>query len=225
MKKTIKTLVVIFLAVITFSCDGNDDAQTTPSTPTDGFTIGTTFYATPNVYVAVDQADANNDGQPDYYSFFFSDGRMTDTFGDNGVGYAYAYSTNTTKLAQVKVLAASNVSLTTAPIAASTTPYIGSSIITPFATGFSVDSFISYNLQPNTTILGAQNGINFTNIPETIGIWHYPGAVGPTITINAINIDYTTPTNSTIDVDYNFIDSAGIQITGHYEGTLGVMLD
>ena len=224
MKNTIKILAMIMLSIITFSCDGNDDAQTTPLAPTDGFTIGTTFYPTPNAYVTIDQNDANNDGYPDYYSLFLSDGRMTDTFGDAGVGYAYAYSTNTTKLVHLKALAASNPSLTTGPITAGNT-YIASSIITPFATGFSQDSFISHTLQTSTTILGAQNGINFHNIPETIGIWHYPGTVGPQVTINAINIDYTTPANSTIDVDYTFIDTSGIQITGHYTGTLGIILD
>ncbi len=222
MKTLFKTLLLLTLLSIV-SCDNNDDAQTTPSTPTDGFTIGTTFHATPNAYVAIDQLDSNSDGFPDYYSLFLTNGRMTDTFGDVGTGYGYAYSTNTTKLVQLKVLAAFNPSLTTGSITAGNT-YYASPIITPLPTGFSADSFVAYDLQPGS-IFGNENGFDFTQIPETIGIWHYSGTSSPQVIVNAINIDTTTPSNSTIDVDYTFMDTFGTNITGHYEGTLGIILD
>ncbi|NRD21381.1 hypothetical protein HNV08_15095 [Winogradskyella eckloniae] len=45
------------------------------------------------------------------------------------------------------------------------------------------------------------------------------------VTVSAINIDTTTPANSTIDVDYTFLASDGTAISGHYEGTLGIILD
>jgi len=126
---------------------------------------------------------------------------------------------------------ASNSNLTNTITAGET--YVASSTLTTSINGFGVtnsgyskDSFISYNLQAGTPVFGNENGFDFTSNPlETVGVWHYAGTVGPTITINAINIDYTTPTNSTIDVDYTFLDTFGNSITGHYEGTLGVILD
>ena len=224
MKNTIKTLVLMIATAFIISCDNNDDAQTTPQTPTDGFAVGSMFYQTPNAYIAIDQTDANNDGYPDYYSLFFTNGRMTDTYGDAGVGYAYAYSENTTKLVQLKLLVASNSSFTTGAITAGNT-YTASSIITPVSTGFSQDSFMAYNLQVPTPYFGTLNSLGYNQIQETVGVWHYPGTVGPQVTINAINIDSATPANSTIDVDYTFLDTNGVTITGHYTGTLGIILD
>ena len=226
MKNTFKStfsviILMIAILLIVSGCDGNDDVQ---SSPTDGFNLNNTFYSTANAYLTVDQADANNDGYPDSYNFFFTDGRMTDTFGDVGIGYAYSTNT-TTKLVKLKALAdASNPSLTTNTLTVGNT-YVASSLLTTgFNAGFSADSFISYNLQPSTAF-GTENGLDFSHIPETIGIWNYVGTSGPTITINAINIDYTTPANSTADVDYTFLDANGNQITGHYQGTLGVIRD
>jgi len=218
---------IIFLSAITTltSCDNNDDAQTTPGAPTDGVTHNNTFYATENTYVSIDQQDANNDGYPDYYNFFFSNGRITDTYGDTGIGWAYAYSDNTTQLVKLKILAASNASLTTGTITAGTT-YIASSTLTGgFNAGFSKDSFISYNLQTGSTNFGTENGFDFYHIPEGTGAWNYPGTVGPSITINTINIDSNIPANSTINVTYTFMNTNGDIITGEYEGTLGVILD
>lgn len=231
--KTIKTVILVILATNLFiSCDNNDDAQTTPSTPQDGFTISNTFYSTENAYIAIDQSDRDNNGKADYYTFFFTDGRMTDTYGDQGLGYAHNFSTNITKLVKLQVFeGASNPNLTNTLTVGDT--YVASSILTTSINGFGVtnsgysaDSFVAYNLQAGTPIFGNENGFDFTsNPPEVVGVWHYVGTVGPTITINAINIDYTTPANSTADVDYTFLNQNGDTITGHYQGTLGIILD
>lgn len=233
MKTTLKTTLLLFLILITFlSCDNNDDTQTTPLTPQDGFTIGGTFYETPNAYIAIDQFDRDNNGKADYYTFFFTDGRMTDTYGDQGLGYAHNFSTNITKLVKLQVFeGASNPNLTNTLTVGDT--YVASSILTTSINGFGVtnsgyskDSFIAYDLQAGTPIFGNENGFDFTsNPPEVVGVWHYVGTTGPTITINAINIDTNTPSNSTIDVDYTFLDTNGNTITGHYEGTIGIILD
>lgn len=230
--KTIKNTLLVVTFLFFISCDSNDDSQNDPQNPTDGFTVSNTFYETPNAYIAIDQTDRDANGNPDYYSFFFTDGRITDTYGDQGLGYAYNYSTNITNLVKLQVFeGASNPNLNGAITAGET--YVASSILTTSINGFgltnagySKDSFIAYNLQAGTTTFGTENGFDFTNNPpETIGVWHYAGTVGPTITINAINIDNTNPANSTIDVNYIFLDTFGNTITGHYEGTLGVILD
>ena len=226
-KHLLKALLLIAILNIT-SCDNNDDL----ATPTEGFTIGNTFYETPNMYVAIDQFDSDNNGKADYYTFFFTDGRMTDTYGDQGLGYAHNFSTTITKLVKLQVFeGASNPNLTNTISVGET--YIASSILTTSLNGFGItnsgyskDSFVSYNLQAGTPIFGNENGFDFTSNPsESTGAWHYVGIIGPTISINAINIDTNTPANSTADVDYTFTDTNGNQITGHYQGTLGVILD
>ncbi len=227
--KNLLMLTLISFAII--ACDNNDDTQTNPQNPADGFQTGNTFYETPNAYICIDQADRDNDNHPDYYTFFFTDGRITDTYGDLGIGFAYAYSTNTTRLVKLQIFESDNPSLTTGPLTAGNT-YQVSTGFTPIINGlgvtkagFSKDSFISYNLQPGTTVYGTENGFDFTGMPEVIGIWHYPGNTPPTITIQTINIDNNNPANSTISVDYSFTDSFGTTFTGHYEGTLGIILD
>ena len=231
MKSKLKLLPLLVLISLVFTaCDANDDTQNDPQNPTDGFSINGNFYETPNAYIAIDQADRDQSGHPDYYTFFFANGRITDTFGDQGVGYAYAYSTNTTQLVKLQVLESDNPTLGSGTITTGHT-YTASSILTSDIngfgvpnTGFSKDSFISNNLQAGTS-LGSENGLNFSQIPEAIGLWHYPGTVGPSLVINAVHIDMATPANSTIDVDYTFMDIQGNQATGHYEGTLGIILD
>lgn len=202
------------------NCDNNDDATTSSI---DGFTINSVFHETVNAYISIDQLDSNADGHPDHYNFMFSDGRITDTFGDVGVGYEYAYSVNTTtKLALIKVRSADNISLVGGTISAGNT-YIGSS----FSTGtpnFSGDSVIAFDGLVAISF-GTENGIDFGNLPETPGTWYYVGTVAPMVTINAINIDASAPENSTIDIDYTFLATDGTSITGHYDGTLGVILD
>jgi len=60
---------------------------------------------------------------------------------------------------------------------------------------------------------------------ETAGTFHTPGIVGPTLTINQLNIDVNMPENSNIDVDYTFMNQNGEIITGHYVGSFGAILD
>ncbi|HFX17917.1 MAG TPA: hypothetical protein ENK64_02090 [Flavobacteriales bacterium] len=227
-----KLLFKISFAILIFSmisCDNNDDTATSPQ---DGFTVNNNLHITENAYITIDQADRNANGKPDYYNFFFTDGRITDYYGDQGLGYAYNYSTNITNLVKLQVFEGiSNPNLTNTLTAGNT--YVASSTLTTSLNGFgmtnsgySKDSFIAYNLQAGTPVFGNIGGYDFTsNPPETVGIWHYPGTVGPSITINAINIDNNTPANSTIDVDYIFTDTSGTVISGHYEGTLGIILD
>jgi len=228
-KKTgIILLVLIVILIIGSGCDNNDDVQ---SSPQDGFTVNTTFYNTENIYVAIDQSDRDSNGKADYYTFFFTDGRITDTYGDIGIGYAHGFSTNTTRLVKLQIFEGmSNPNLTNTLTAGET--YVASSILTTSLNGFGVtnsgfsnDSFVSYDLQPGGSIFGTENGFDFQHIPEVVGVWHYVGTVAPSITINAINIDNNTPTNSTINVDYTFLDTNGDTISGHYEGTLGIILD
>jgi hypothetical protein len=227
-KKISATILLLAVAISNVSCDNNDDVQ---SSPQDGFTINSTFHGTENAYIAIDQFDRDTNGKADYYTFFFTDGRMTDTYGDQGLGYAHNFSTNITNLVKLQIFEGSNPNLTNTITVGET--YVASSVLTTSLNGFGVtnsgysnDSFISYSLQAGTPIFGNENGFDFTsNPPETTGIWHYPGVTGPTITINAINIDSTTPSNSTINVDYTFLDTNGNTITGHYEGLLGIILD
>lgn len=220
MKIFLKFLLMSIMAITLFSCDNNDDATTSSI---DGFTINSVFHETVNAYITIDQLDNNADGHPDQYNFMFSDGRITDTFGDVGVGYEYAYSVNTTsKLALIKVRSADNTSLVGGAISAGNT-YIGSS----FSTGtpnFSADSVIAFDGLV-TTSFGTENGIDFGNLLETPGTWYYVGTVAPMVTINAINIETSAPENSTIDIDYTFLAADGTSITGHYDGTLGIILD
>ncbi len=229
--KTLKP-ILIALTILLFlsSCDNNDDTQNTPN---DGFTVNNTFNSTENAYIAIDNFDRNNNGKSDYYTFFFTDGRMTDTWGDQGLGYAHNFSTNITNLVKLQVFEGTDNPNLTNTISAGET-YTASTTLTISLNGFGVtnsgfakDSFIAYNLQAGGPVFGNENGFDFTSNPsELIGIWQYPDtAMPPTITINAINIDTNTPANSTIDVDYIFTDTNGIQISGHYEGTLGIIID
>ncbi|QXP79252.1 MULTISPECIES: hypothetical protein [Winogradskyella] len=221
MKSLINNVLMSVIVLTFFSCDNNDDATSAAST--DGFTINSTFHETVNAYISIDQSDNNADGYPDHYNFMFTDGRITDSFGDVGVGYEYAYSVDSTsKLALIKVLVTDNTNLGTGFISAGNT-YIGSSISTG-TPNFSADSLIAYDGVVSASF-GTENGIEYSNLPETSGVWYYVGTVGPTVIINAINIDYNTPANSTIDIDYTFLASDSTSITGHYEGTLGIILD
>ena len=142
--KNLKSLFILLIVVV-FSCDNNDDQQTTPITPTDGFTISNVFYPTENAYITIDQLDANGDGFPDHYNFFFTDGRITDAFEDQGIGYPYAFSVNSTSnLAVIKVVPANNTSLASGTITAGNM-YVGSSLSTS-GSNFSQDSVTGYNI-------------------------------------------------------------------------------
>lgn len=207
------SLLVVVLIVL--SCDNNDDNSTTPSI--DGFTYNNVFYETPNAYIEADEEDNNNDGFPDNYTFFFTDGRMFDNDANvNGSSGDYLFSLNTTKLAFLKILVSDNPSLATSQPAAGNT-YIVSSI---------EDTVIIHDGQIDPlTPSYLNNNIEFGIGNENVGTFHLPGAVVPTITINAMNLDFANPQNSTLDIDYSFMNTDGEVITGHYEGTFGVILD
>jgi len=215
--KTIKTTVFLSLLFLTslISCDNNDDAQTDPITPTDGFTHNGTFFETPNAYIEIDEDDNNNDGFPDDYNFFFSNGRMFDNDANvNGSSGDYLFSLNTTNWVFYNLTTDINPSLS------NSAPQAGNSYY-----GSSNDSVIIENGQINALSPPFfDNGIEF-GMGGNTGFANTPGPIGPSITINAINLDTNNPSASTIDVDYTFLNQNGDTITGHYEGTLGIILD
>ena len=214
--KTGISLLLLITALNFSSCDNNDD---TGSPSTDGFTYNNTFYETANAYYEIDVDDdspnVGGDGFPDEYIFFITDGRMYDNDTTPPGDAEYLFSTNTTKLAFLQIRVLDNPSLaSSAPIAGGTYNIANS------------DSVIIHNGQINSLSTPfLNNGIEFGEPDENIGTYHTPGTGACTLTVNAINIDNTTPTNSTIDIDYSFMDQNGDIITGHYQGTLGVILD
>lgn len=211
--KTLKLLIAVTIITLT-SCtqDNNDDTSTAPQT--DGFTHNNTFYETPNAYFQID--DDNNPRKN--YAFFFTDGRIFDNDANvsNSTG-DYLFSTNTTKMVFLKILVSDNPSLANNTLPSAGNTYRASSVRkSVIAHGFQVNS-----LNPVYT----NNGIEFGVADENTGTYHLPGVQGPTITINAINIDSNNIANSTINADYRFMNTNGVVITGHYEGTFGVILD
>lgn len=217
--KSIKLLLVVLITV--FSCDNNDDEQTDPVTPTDGFTHNNVFYPTPNAYFEIDEDDDDpnigGDGFPDDYAFFFSNGRMFDnTANVNGVTNDYLFSINTTNWVYLNVEVVDNPSLANAGPQPGNT-YIVSSVN---------DSVIIENGQIDALNPAYfNNNIEFGIGNETNGVFNFPGTQVPTVTINAINIDNANPENSTVDINYMFMNTDGEVITGHYEGTFGIILD
>ena len=207
-------ILILLFALI--GCDENDDIVNDVNDP-DGFTYNSTFYETVNAYISIDDDDDNNDGQPDSYSFFFTNGRMFDNDANvNNSSGDYLYSTNTTELVFLQILVSDNPSLSQFPPTAGNT-YTASSTddsviihdgdIVPLLTQFVIDS------------------VEFGQGSETIGTFHFPGVVGPTLTINQLHIDVNVPENSMIDAEYSFMNQNGEYITGHYEGSFGAMLD
>lgn len=220
--KSIKFLFAVLLVITMFNCDNNDDAQTDPVTPTDGFTHNNVFYNTPNAYFEIDEDDDDpnigGDGYPDNYSFFFSNGRMfdNDPANVNGLNDDFLFSLNTTNWVFLNVEVVDNPSLSNAGPSAGNT-YVVSSIN---------DSVIIENGQINgLNPAYFINGVEYGTGDENVGVFNTPGTQGPSITINTIDIDANNPSASTIDVDYTFMNQNGEVITGHYEGTFGVILD
>lgn len=211
--KTLKLLIALTIITLT-SCtqDNNDDTSTAPQT--DGFTYNNTFYETPNAYFQID--DDNNPRR--YYAFFFTNGRIFDNDANvNGSTGDYLFSTNTTKMVFLKILVSDNPSLANNVLPSAGNTYRASSVRrSVIAHGFQVNSLNSPYFN---------NGIEFGTADETTGTYHPPGAQGPTITINAINLDTSNIANSTINADYRFTNVNGEIITGHYEGTFGIILD
>ncbi|MDO6596925.1 hypothetical protein Q4512_08355 [Oceanihabitans sp. 2_MG-2023] len=226
--KTIKTLLLL-LAISIFSCDNNDDAQTDPANPTDGFTHNGTFYETPNAYFEIDEDDDNGDGIPDHYNFFFLDARMAD--GDVSAGAPvdaneYVFSFSLSNFVFFSLRPDNNSSLgNSAPTAGNT--YNGDTFHTtlnPTPDTVIVEDYIGSVQSLSTPYF--INGLEYGN-PTIDDSTNMQGSLSstPTLTINAINIDSSNPSLSTIDVDYFYVNAVGETFTGHYEGTLGVIFD
>ncbi len=205
------TLSIMLLGL--YACEKNDDEQTNPNNPTDGFTINGIFYDTPNCYIEFD-----DDNSPNEFNLFFLNGRMYDnqTNVNNSSG-DYLFSTNMTNFVFYNIRALENPDIVIPQ-------YPNIQTGKQYAGGAS-DSVIVHDgqvvsLSPPFT----SNGFEFGMPDPDVGTIHYPGASGPFITINDYTYDSNTQTGS-IDVDYQFTDMNGVNITGHYEGTLGVILD
>ena len=226
--RSIKTLLaLILITTVCVSCDNNDDEQTTPETPIDGFTYhpnnaNSIFYETPNAYIEIDEDDDDAyPGAPDSYSFFFTNGRVYDNdLHVNGTSDEILLSVNSTNFAVLQIQAATHTSLQTGIPPAAGNTYTASSNDSNVITNFNVASS-----SPQTFINVGGSNVEFGEGIEAGANIHNPASIGNSITINAINIDTTNPSNSTIDVDYIFINTAGELISGHYEGTLGIFED
>ncbi|TYB79717.1 hypothetical protein [Bizionia myxarmorum] len=228
--KNIKTLLIL-LAVTAFSCDSNDDAVTPdPVDPTitqDGFTYhqdntSPTFYETSNAYIEIDIDD--NDAYPsvpDYYTFFFLNGRMYDNDTNiNGTTDEVLLSVNTTQFVALSIEVSVNSSLNTGLPPSAGNTYIASANDSNVVIDLQVDSSI-----PQTFLNVGSSNIEFGEGNEQNSTVFQPASMGHSVTINAMNLDTVNPTNSTINVDYTFVNAAGELISGHYQGTLGVIED
>ncbi len=204
----IKTLLISLIFFV--SCDENDDDETVLSNK---FTTANLDFATPNCYIEFDEDDQ------DQFNLFFLDGRMYDN--DTNVNSSsgdYLFSLNTNNFVFYNLEAIDNptIVMPSYPNIQTGVAYIGSDSDSVIAHGFSVDA-----LSPNFSF----NGFDFGMPDETTGVIHQPMPGNTkTITINAYNYDSSTQ-SGTINVDYNFLDAGGNAIVGHYEGTLGVILD
>lgn len=203
--KTILIIGLIFLA----SCDNNDDDTTVI---TNKFTVTSIDFATPNCYIEFDE-----DNQTEF-NLFFLDGRMFDNdINVNGSSGDYLFSLSTSNFVFYNIRNIENSSISTPyPTIQTGVSYIGSDNDSVIIHDFSVDA-----LSPNFNT----NGFDFGMPDETSGVLHQPmPGNSKTITINAYSFDSSTQTG-TIDVDYTYLDTIGNTITGHYEGSLGVLLD
>ena len=201
MKIFFKTAIIILVLTL-ISC--NEDEVNEPI-PVNKFTVGTTDYDTPNAYIEFDE-----DNQ-DEINFFFTNGRMIDNVNnlpspDGGID-DYHFSVNTTNFVFINIQngVSGNIIIPYPNIQAGNT-YVGGASDSVILSGsiislgyFSNGFEFGFGDEDNTTI-HAQNGT-------------------PNITINSYNFDTTTSTG-TIDVDYTYNG-----ISGHYEGTVGIILD
>lgn len=230
--KLLKNILLLTI-ILLVGCDNNDDTQTNPAVPADGFIHNNVFYETPNAYFEIDEDDDNPiDGFPDEYNFFFTDGRMSDADSSTGapvVANEYIFTLNTSNFVFFNLRVVDNPSLaSSAPLAGNT--YKGDVYAAP------------NNLTPNTVIIHSFmggvnafipafyiNGLEFGNPIDSYGVYELQGLGGngtiPLLTINDININTTNPALSTIDVDYTYTNNDAELILGHYEGTLGVFED
>jgi hypothetical protein len=114
-----------------------------------------------------------------------------------------------------------NIEVSDNPSLTNTAPSAGNTYIVS-----SNDSVIIENGQIDSLNPSYFNGgFEFGTGNENVGVINTPGTQGPSVTINAINVDANNPSASTINVDYTFFNQIGEIITGHYEGTFGVILD
>jgi hypothetical protein len=212
MKTTFQLLAIIFILI---SCDKNDDVVNDVQNP-DGFTHNQIFYETVNAYIEADGDDDNGDNIPDNYAFFFTNGRMFDNDANvNGSTGDYLFSMNTTEWVFLLIQTAENSNLDSLP------PQTGETYIV-----HSNNSVIVHDGQiDGLTPPYLNGGTEFGMGNENIGTFHFPGAVAPTITINQLNIDALAPENNFLDAEYSFMNQNGETITGHYKGSLGLILD
>ncbi len=208
MKNTIKTFAIILATTFIISCDNNDDAQTTPATPTDGFTAAGVFYPTPNCYIEFDE---DFDPNLDEFNLFFTNGRMHDNTSYPGtppVTDDYLFSLNTTNWVFINVRELENPSITNPsyPNIQTGIAYIGGDTDSVIINNGIIDDigFIS-------------NGINFGQGNDSVVPIAQNG--NPVMTINNYTYDIQAQTGN-INVDYNYNG-----IIGHYEGTFGIILD
>lgn len=210
MKQILKTFLITILIIFT-SCDQNDD----DIIPINKFTSAGLNFNTPNCYIEFDEFTDNEAS----FNLFFLDGRMYDNDANvNGSSGDYLFSLNTTNFVFYNITAFDNPSIEIPqyPNIQTGVPYIGSDNDSVIVHDFTVNA-----LNPNFS----SNGFDFGMPDDTTGVVHQPMPGNTkTITINSFNFDFTTQTGD-INVDYQFLDAGGNAITGHYEGSLGVIQD
>ncbi len=214
MKKIIYSLALL---ITLMACDKNDDQQTDPQNPTDGFTVNNTFYETPNCYIEFDDDQSE-------INLFFTNGRMYDNDANvNGSSGDYLFTLNTTNFVFYNIRDNENPSINTPsyPNFQTGVQYVGGPTDSVIGHHLSIES-LSPPFFYSGFEFGMDNEVASQNDPlQTI---YTPGAIGPFITLNSYSFDSQTQTG-TINVDYEFLTQNGETITGHYEGTIGVILD
>jgi len=203
MKNVIK-LVILALFLTLSSCDQNDDV----ASPTDGFTNNGTFYETTNCYIEFDEDLPSTE-----FNLFFLNGRMFDNVNHSASGSTndYLFTLNTTNFVFYNIRDVENPS-----ILVPSYPNIQTGVT---YTGGNSDTVIIANGQI-TDLNYSVSGYAWGEGVDGVGLV----GQGGTIVINSYNYDPVTQTG-TINVDYQSLNNIGQVITGHYEGTLGVILD
>lgn len=195
--------IILILSLSLFSCNEDDNTEVLPN---NGFTVGTTFYETPMCYIEFDEDDQTE------FNLFFLNGRMYDNDTNvNGSSGDYLFTLNTTNFVFYNIRDVENPSIT------NPYPNIQTGIT---YTGGASDTVILTNGQINDlTPSFSNNGFTFGE-----GAGGTTQAQGGTIVINSYSFDSSTQTGS-INVDYQSLGVAGNVISGHYEGSVGVIFD
>ena len=217
--KNLWTLILL-LFVFTFTgCDQNDDAQTTPQTPTDGYTLQGTFYQTPNCYIEFDNTNQ------DKIKLFFLNGRMLNnvTNAIPNTTFEYLFSVNTTNWVFLNIKASQNPSIASPqyPNIQTGVQYVGGPRWSEVVHNGTIES-LSTPYFVNNVEYGQDQEEFPPNYPNFS--LHKVGTTGPFITFNSYNYDANNQT-ATVNIDYTFIAGSGDTITGHYEGTIGVFVN